>query len=414
MIEQETFLTPKQIVIKNAFWLYTATFINKILRILLVIISARLLGPYLYGNFTYALSIAGFFLMFSDWGLSGLLIKNYQIFENKRQIIQEIISLKIILILIIVILSITGYFFIKENPAKVVYLIILSALSLGVLRDMITTIFKALQKMEYESFSIIIESITTTSLGILVLYFKRDIFYLGIAYFLGALWSFIFCLTKIFQLFKSLNFKFSFLKAIDYLKQGTPLLLLGFLGFIFFSSDQIMIGYLKGMKELGYYSPIAKIILNLTLIPNIAVTALLPYFSKISLEINKLKIIYRKIFFSFIILSLIIAGILVISADLWFLKIFGSQYEKSILIFKIFVWTIIFLYGLTLLDNLLFVLGKQWFNFYVTSFFAILNIILNLWLIPIYGAVGACVATLIVQFFNFSVSFFLVEYFLKS
>lgn len=413
MIEQENYLTPKQIVIKNAFWLYFANFLNKILRIVLVIISARILGPYLYGNFTYALSIIGFFLMFSDWGLSSLLIRNYQIFENKKVVVQELISLKLLLIFTTTFLAISGYFFLKDTPAKIVYFILLFALSLDALRDLINSFFKAIQKMEIDSISIIIESIIVTFSGILFLYFKKDIFYLGLAYFLGAIFSFIFCFIKISPIFRAIKFEFSFLKAIEYLKQGTPLLLLGFLGFIFFSLDHIMIGYLKGMQELGYYSPITKIILNLNLIPGLAITALFPYLSKISLEKNKLKKIYRKIFIGFIGLASVLAIILVLSANLWFLKLFGGQYEKSLFIFKVFIWIIIFLFGLTLLDNLLFILGKQWLNFYATSFCAILNIILNLWLIPLYGALGASLATLAVQFINFLISLFLVEYFLR-
>lgn len=412
--QEEIYLTPKQIVIKNAIWLYASNFINKILRIILVIISARFLGPYFYGNFSYAFSIANFFLMFSDWGLSSLLIRNFQISEDRKRIVQEIISLKVILVLIITIFALIGYIFIKDSPAKVVYLIILSALTLDVLRDTINTFFKATQKMEISSLSLVIETFLVTGLGIFFLYLKRDIFYLGTAYFLGAFISYIYSLAKIFQLFKTLNFSFSFFNALEYLKQGTPLLLLGLLGFIFFNFDHIIIGYLRGMEELGYFSPISKIMLNLNLIPEIAMTALFPYLAKISLEKNKLKKIYRRIFIIFMALSLALVMTLFFSVNLWFFKIFGIQYKTSSLIFKILIWTTIFLFGLNLLDKLLFILDKQWLNFYATSFCAILNIILDLWLVTIYGALGAATATLLTQAINFLISLFLVEYSLKS
>jgi len=67
------------------------------------------------------------------------------------------------------------------------------------------------------------------------------------------------------------------------------------------------------------------------------------------------------------------------------------------------------LFPLVLLDNIIFVFNKQWLNFYLTIGAALLNLILNIILVPIYGVNGAIFATLISQFLNFSISYYIVE-----
>ena len=415
MIEYEEINIPyKKIVIKNAIWLYFATFINKISKLILTLASARLLGPYLFGSFSYVISIINFFFIFSDWGLSNILIKNFQIYPNKDELVKEIISIKLILIVLISLLSIIGYFFIKTSEAKDIYFILFSTFILLSFRDLINVYFKAIQKMEIEAISLLFENIITAILGITLVYFYRNIIYLGIAYLIGAIISLTYILINIYKNWLKLDFILNIKKSLLYIKEGMPLFFLGFLGFIFFGLDNIMLGFIRGMNEVGYYSIVTKIILNLNLIPGIAMTALFPYLSKISTDYTKLKFIYRKILFGFIIVSILLSMFLFLTTDYWFLWLLGERYKNSILVFKLLIWSSTFLFSLVLLDNLLFILNKQWLNFYFTSICAVSNFILNLILIPHIGMFGAALATFLSQALNFILSFYLVEKTLKE
>lgn len=410
MIEYEDVnLSPKWVVIKNALWLYFATFVNKISKLILVLIVAKILGPYLYGNFTYVFSIIGFFFMFSDWGLSNIFIKNFQILQNKEKLLEEIISIKIVLIIFISLLTVFGYFILKEAPAKAIYSIILFAFLLNSMKDLINIYFRAIQKMKIESISLLIENLTTVVFGILFVFLTRDVLYLALAYLMGATLGFFYSFLNVYKRWVNLKFIFLFNRFLRYIKEGTPILFLGFLGFIFFNSDHLILGYLRGMKELGYYSIVTKIMLNLTLIPSLAVTALFPFLSKISTDYGRLKIIYRKVLFSFIFSSFLLVLFLYFTVDYWFLWILGEEYKNSIIVFKILSWNLIFLFSLILLDNLLFILNKQWPNFYLTAICAVLNIILNIILIQNLGITGAAISTLLSQALNFALSLGLVE-----
>ena len=59
-------------------------------------------------------------------------------------------------------------------------------------------------------------------------------------------------------------------------------------------------------------------------------------------------------------------------------------------------------------------LGKQKIYMYYTICTSVLNITINYFLIPIYGALGAVIATVITEFFVFLIGFIYVIKFFNS
>src|SRR3989344_2430501 len=68
--------TSKQIIIKNTFWLFLAEGINKGLMFVLTIIIANYLGVNDYGKFSFAFAFVALFSIFSDFGLSTILVRD--------------------------------------------------------------------------------------------------------------------------------------------------------------------------------------------------------------------------------------------------------------------------------------------------------------------------------------------------
>jgi len=401
----------KKVVIKNAFWLYLGFLLNKLLKIIIILLSARILGPENYGAFNYALSFLGIFFIISDWGINSLLIRDYQQTKEGEEIIKQAFTVKSLLISLCVILSILGYFILDNEKAKSVYFILLIMQVLNSFRDFLNSLFKAIQKMEYESIAVSTESIVILMIVVILLVKVPSIINLGFAYLLGALISLLFLIFIAIKLhfIRKIRFYFSQESLKYYLANGTPLMLYGFLGFIFFSTDNLIIGYFRGMYELGLYSIAAKVVLNLNLIPSVAMTALLPYVSYHVFNKANLYKIYKKIFLGLILISLLLIIFINIFIDPLVKILLGPKYISSIPILKFLVWTILFLFPLVLLDNIIFVFNRQWLNFYLTAGAALFNLILNIIFVPIYGVNGAIVSTLIAQFLNFLISYYIVE-----
>lgn len=94
--------------------------------------------------------------------------------------------------------------------------------------------------------------------------------------------------------------------------------------------------------------------------------------------------------------------------------LFGEQYKKSIGIFRLLCFNY-FVYSSyrKLYGNVIALIKKVKVNFINTALAGILNIILNVFLINKYGAIGAAIATVCVSIFTTAFSFIYFHIFLK-
>ena len=97
--------------------------------------------------------------------------------------------------------------------------------------------------------------------------------------------------------------------------------------------------------------------------------------------------------------SLLVAIPITLKAD-WVIDVlFGSDYQEAAIVLKIYIWAFVFV-SLGVASSHWLVTENLEKHALLRSFLgAILNISLNLYLIPIYGITGAAYATLITQLF---------------
>src|SRR3990167_8043473 len=62
-------------IAKNAAWLFGGQIAGRLLRAVIIIYAARILGAASWGAFSYALSLAAFLTIFSDFGVNALLTR---------------------------------------------------------------------------------------------------------------------------------------------------------------------------------------------------------------------------------------------------------------------------------------------------------------------------------------------------
>ena len=68
--------TTRQTVFKNALWLSFGQIFGRLIRAAIIVYAARVLGAADYGVFSYALGLAGFFTIFADIGINGILTRD--------------------------------------------------------------------------------------------------------------------------------------------------------------------------------------------------------------------------------------------------------------------------------------------------------------------------------------------------
>ncbi len=408
-------LYPRQIVFKNAFWLYLSEIFSKGLRVIVFLLIARFLGPKDFGILEYFLSFIGLFFLFADFGISTIFIRDYQQREEKEELINNAFALKLFLSLVFGFIAFGGYFLAKKFDGFLLYSIFVIFYILQNIENFFESFFVAIERVEKK---FIFNTLASLALLIFVLigffFVKKHILVVALAYFLsmllGLLIAYLFFKREVRITFQ---FKLNWLKY--YLFNGLPLALFGILGYIFFSTDKILLSHLRGVEETGYYSVASRIVASLFVVSSIFNTAFYPYLAR---KVKEDKKAIAKLL-KFLIGGLMIAGFILalitfLIAPLFIPLVFGFKFLNSILLLQTLIWIIVFVYPANLLDFFLISSNRQWLDLGLTLVPAFLNIFLNLALIPHYGALGAIYASLTSQALNFFLTFLATVYILRK
>ena len=175
------------------------------------------------------------------------------------------------------------------------------------------------------------------------------------------------------------------------------LLISGIAAVIYLKIDQVMLGLMIGERAVGIYAVAARISEVWYFIPAAIAVSVFPRLTK-QREANKaiygleLQQINDFLFCS----GLLIAAIVTLLSD-GLVLVFGETYAESVPILVTHVWTGVFVFMRALLSKWLIAEDLLKLSMFSQVLGALVNIILNLKLIPVYGPVGAAYATLISQ-----------------
>jgi len=393
-------ISPKQTFFKNSFWLFLSQGLSRLFKLILIIVSARILSPTGFGTFNYILSIASFFFIAADWGVSSLVIREFQQIQEKEKYVRVSFLFRIIAASLCLLAAFVGLFFFESAEFRLNFIILAIYLFICNIKDFFVTFLRANQKMEKEFIIIVVEGFSVMAFSIFLILLYKNVISLSFGYLLGMLMSFITAafLVKSYKTYLKPQFDKKFFLQI--LKDGFPLLLFGLLGFIFFSTDQIILGKMRSVTEVGYYSLITKGISIINLVPSLIMIAIFPYLSANVSQKEKIKKLTNKALLSLFALGLIIAILVFFLAPIITLLV-GQDYGPSVPLAQFFIWIILFSFPAAYLSYLYISYNKQWLNFYITAICAIINLVLNFMLISKFGIYGAATASIIAQFLNF-------------
>jgi len=396
----------KQTFFKNAFWLAIAEGVSRLLKLILIIYIARILGATEYGKFNFAFAFVALFVIFSDFGLSQITTREFAQDKKREKEFSAILSLKIILSLGALFLILISSFFITSDPIiqKVIWILAVVAL-VGTFFEIIYAFFRARQKMEYEALAKILQALILTTIGFFVILNYPSVENLSYGYLSAGLVALIFIL--IFFNFKIFPLKFSWQKVIwrRFLMMSWPVGLALIFTTLYGYIDSVMMGYLGQITETGWYNAAYKIV-GLTFIP--ATIIYLSFYPALSIAFKKTKERLQELWnyqmeiMILLAIPLVVGGITLAPRIIDF--IYDPSFAPSILALQI----LIVMAGIVFLCNpfsqVLIISNQQEKSCQIAFSGAIVNIILNLILIPrfsLYGAAFAIVAAWLLMFFLF-------------
>jgi len=393
--------TINQTIFKNTFWLIVGTGISGILKLILLAYVARLLGATEYGKFSFALAFVSLFVVFSNFGLSDIITREFSREKEKEKEFYSIISLKIFLSLGTLVLILVSSLFITPDPLirKVIWILGIWVVVTDFI-DIICAFLRARQKMEYEAIITAFQALALFGMGLFIIFNLPSIENLSYSYLFTSLLALVSALF--FLHFKFIPCKISLQKTIwqRFLAMSWPLALAGIFSMICANIDSVMMGYWNQIIQTGWYNAAYKIV-NFILIPTgLISSSFYPVLSKFAFfgEVEKAKEQLQDIWDRQMKLMIILALPLAIGGVVLAPKIinfiYGSAYTPSVLAFRILIIMagIIFLH--TPFNQILIASNQQKKFFYVMILGTITNIALNLILIPKFSFYGAAFAIL--------------------
>jgi len=393
--------TLKTQMIGNMSWLFMDKIIKILGGIFVGIWVARYLGPEDFGALNYALAYISFFLILTNLGLEQIVIR--EILKSPmrtKYLLGTVFTLKLIGSLCAVILVFLSFLFIKTDHFVSILIIILA---MGFIAQSFDTVDYFFQSKILAKNIIIARSAAFTISLLMKIYFivgDYSVVYFAIAItidmYLSAL--FLFLMYKKSALLSS-RWVFSKIIAKRLLVFCWPIALSVFLISIHTKVDQIMIGKILGLADVGVYVVALRISELFYFIPAIVVSTFLPYLLNLkkinpNLYADRLLQLYSAMFWLGIAFSLfsICYGKLIIS------YLFGGAYSDAYKALVYSVWSGVFIGQATVRGILIINDNSQKYRLYNNFIMMIMNIVANIFLIDLMGISGAALATLLTQF----------------
>jgi PST family polysaccharide transporter len=194
------------------------------------------------------------------------------------------------------------------------------------------------------------------------------------------------------------RWRFAFDTAGRLLRESWPLILSAVAVTTYMRIDQVMIAQMLGKTQVGLYTAATKLSEITYFVPSILSAALFPSVVR-SKALGAERYAARMQGYYdmsaglayLLILPLSIASPLIIHI------LYGKGYESSAGVLAVQAWALLFVYLGVARDQFLIAEGFLKFAFFSTFLGAFLNVVINLLLIPRWGAIGAASATVFAQ-----------------
>ncbi|MBU0707245.1 flippase [Patescibacteria group bacterium] len=389
-------------IARNTSYLTIALAIQKALSFVYFIYISRSVGHEDIGKFLFALSVTTIFGIFIDIGLSPILTREIAKDRQKTYLfLNSTFSLKLITAVlsygaVILFINLIDS---SELTRQLVYfsglIMIMDSFTLS-----FYAIFRGYQKLKYESIGVIINKVVVIAAGVIALQMGYGIKVLILAILCGSVFN---VLYTMFLLFAKIKWRPKFYLDRDVLrtmfKIALPFALASIFITVFGYVDTVLLNILGGVRGdsyVGWYGTAYKLTYAFQFIPIALAASIFPAMSSYFVSSKGLlaRTFERAVYYLTIISVPIAFGVFAI-ADKLIVRIWGDAFEASIIPLQILIFSLIFLFANFPIGSLLNACNRQARNTINIAIAMVINVVLNLILIPRYTFIGTSIASLV-------------------
>lgn len=389
----------KNKVVKNAGWLMMGKIIHMVLSFFIGLISARYLGPSNYGLINYANAYTTFFTSICTLGINSIIVKN---FVDKPDEEGESLGTTIVLRLVSSFLSVGVIVFIvwmvDGNEPLTLWVVALYSISLLFHSfDIFRQWFQSKFLSKYYAIATLISYVAASAYKVILLITGKSVEWFAVSntvdYIIVAV-----ILCFFYKMCNGSKLSFSFKKSRELLSSSYSFILSGLMTAIFASTDKFMLKQLMDSSTVGFYALSVTISSMWVFILSAVIESMFPSIMKFhNVDKNKYESYNKRLYALVFYISLLASVCICLIAPLFIRVVYGEAYLPAVEPLRIVVWFVAFSYLGVARDAWIVCEKKQKYLKYLYFGSAMSNVVLNLLLIPSFGASGAAFASLVTQ-----------------
>ncbi len=420
-------------IVKSSLFVFIFLLFSRIIFYFYRIIIARNFGPGIYGTFSLSIAIFSFAVTISALGFSEGILRFIPFYRGKNKIknIRHILRWSLILLTISSVLFGFILFFSSEfisinifhDADLIIFLKVLSfAFPFYSLGSALLCFIRGFEKAKEHSF--ISEFLQNgIKLIFLIIFVAMGIKEKSIVFshFAGILAVFViaylYCRYKLPEIFKKSMLSKKTKKQIGrkFFLYSLPLIFSGMLYILFGYTDSVLIGIFKTSTDVGFYNAALPIATFMTFLPILFLQIFFPMITREFSE-KRFKIVHqlsKQVQKWIFIINLPVFLLMFLFSGAFINLLFGAEYmvaEQTLRILSIGL----FFYSMTQIsENLILAIGKSKILFINIISLLVLNLVLNLILIPKYGIEGAAWSVTISYILLYFIMLFQVKHYIN-
>lgn len=398
-------------IFSNTLYQFVGKIITSILGVLITIFLTRYLGPDGFGKYTFAVVFVTMFGVIGDWGMTLIGVReSSRRLEQVGEIVGNILVVRFLLAIIAILVS---NIVIYTLPYSQEIRILVGICSLTLLALSIKTSFQIIfnAKLRMEFFAI--SEVAANALAIFLVAFlvatRASLPMIMVAFLIGQFFAAV--IAWILGLRLS-NIRLSLFgkETVFLLAESLPMGAILVLFTVYNRIDTVLLAYFKGEVAVGLYGAAYRIFEVLVLGAAYFANSILPLISNLAMsDRHKLKIVYEKAMVVLLLMGGFVAIVNFILAPIGIAVVAGDRFTGSVLALQILSLALIVSYLNHLNGYTLIALGKQWHSLSIAIVALIVNLALNIWLIPLFSLYAAAGITFVTETIIAVLSFLVIK-----
>ncbi len=384
---------------RNGFWIVVERIFSVGIALLITVISARYLGAANYGVLNYGASLVALFSGVMKLGLDSIMVNELIMHKDKQGdylgtsiVLRLASSMLSILAIGILLLTLNG-----DDRILIMVALIQAFILIFQSFNILDYWFQSRLQSKFVSIAKVIAVTLAAGYSGYLLVSGKDVLWFAASVVVSSI---IVAISLLIFYGKQGGDKLSFslVSARALLSKSHHFIIANIISLVYIQIDKLMIANTIDNTQLGIYSAAIVIATGWTFLPDAVITSLRPVIvhakeQSQELYIKRLKQLYFLLFWGCVAISAILAML----APFVIAIIFGEDFAASAIIIQIIVWYIP-LSMLGIARNIWLVAEeKHKFAKYILIYGVIVNVSLNLLLLPILGIAGAALATVITE-----------------